>query len=476
MNAAVEFGDFQTPHALCRQVCHVLSQSGLSPASIVEPTCGKGSFLRTSTRVFPDCRSILGFEINPVYAEEVAAIDGISVRQADFFATDWPDVFGMLPEPVLVIGSPPWVTNSSIGSLNGSNLPVRSNLLNMPGMAAITGRSNFDISEWMMLHLLETLSGRHAVLAMLCKTTVARKVLKRAWTSGLPIGTASMRSIDALYHFGAAVPASLLVCEMGNGAPGRKCIMYPGIASDEPSATFVLMNGGLVSDVKNAETYAGLEGTSPLRWRSGVKHDCSQVMELRSCGGRFWDELGESVEIEDIFIYPMMKSSDLARSAWPPTRHMLVPQKFVGEDTSRIADEAPSTWQYLQAHGPYLDRRASRIYRNRPRLSIFGVGEYTFAPWKVAISGFYKRLEFSVIGSVENKPVVLDDTCYFLPLASRGDADTVASLLHSDLAQGFLRSRIFWDAKRPITAGLLCSLNLAAVADRLGVTLPSADR
>ena len=71
---------------------------------------------------------------------------------------------------------------------------------------------------------------------------------------------------------------------------------------------------------------------------------------------------------------------------------------------------------------------------------------------------------------------MLDDTCYFLPLASRGDADTVASLLHSDLAQGCLRSRIFWDAKRPITAGLLCSLNLAAVADRLGVTLPSADR
>ncbi len=472
MNARLEFGDFQTPDELCREVCGVVSRLGLSPASTVEPTCGKGSFLRASAQAFPYCRSIIGFEVNPVYANEAETIDGASVTHADFFATDWTEVFGKLPEPVLVVGNPPWVTNSAIGSLNGSNLPKKSNFLNMKGMDAITGKSNFDISEWMMFHLLETLSGRQSVMAMLCKTTVARKVLKRAWKSGLPIEKASMWSIDALNHFGAAVDACLLVCEMGKGAMGRECTVYPAFASDAPSATFALMNGDLVSDAKAAQAYESLGGTSPLKWRSGVKHDCSKVMELRSFGGRFQNGLGELVEIESTFVYPMLKSSDLGKPEKLPVRHMLVTQRHVGEDTAQIECDALATWRYLQAHSSYLDRRTSVIYRNRPRFSVFGVGPYTFAPWKVAISGFYKRLEFSIIGPVANKPVVLDDTCYFLPFISKADAELVASMLHSELAQGFLRSRVFWDSKRPITAGLLRSLDLAALAAQLGIALP----
>ena len=34
---------------------------------------------------------------------------------------------------------------------------------------------------------------------------------------------------------------------------------------------------------------------------------------------------------------------------------------------------------------------------------------YTFEPWRVAISGFYKKLNFRVVGSFEGKPIVLDD-------------------------------------------------------------------
>ena len=87
------------------------------------------------------------------------------------------------------------------------------------------------------------------------------------------------------------------------------------------------------------------------------------------------------------------------RKAVPaPNRWMLVTQTCVGEETSTIRERAPRTWAYLEAHGAALDRRGSSIYRGRPRFSIFGVGEYTFAPWKVAISGFYKRLAFKVVG------------------------------------------------------------------------------
>ena len=128
---------------------------------------------------------------------------------------------------------------------------------------------------------------------------------------------------------------------------------------------------------------------------------------------------------------------------------MLVTQRTVGEDTVAIADEAPLTWRYLESHANFLDARASSIYRNRPRFSVFGIGEYSFAPWKVAISGFYKSLEFRIVAPKEGRPVVLDDTCYFLSCGTEEEAEVLAALLNSEAARGFFRSFVFWDAKRP---------------------------
>ncbi|MGH7192509.1 MAG: hypothetical protein ACREJM_03125, partial [Candidatus Saccharimonadales bacterium] len=107
-------------------------------------------------------------------------------------------------------------------------------------------------------------------------------------------------------------------------------------------------------------------------------------------------------------------------------------------------------------------------YRVRPAFSVFGVGDYTFAPWKVAISGFYKKLAFTVLSTVEGKPIVLDDTSYFLPCDTEGQAQYLASLLNSNPAQSYFRAFVFWDNKRPITADLLGRLNLRAVARELG--------
>jgi hypothetical protein len=41
----VEYGDFQTPLSLARRICALLSQQGMKPKAIVEPTCGIGNFV-----------------------------------------------------------------------------------------------------------------------------------------------------------------------------------------------------------------------------------------------------------------------------------------------------------------------------------------------------------------------------------------------------------------------------------------------
>ena len=131
--------------------------------------------------------------------------------------------------------------------------------------------------------------------------------------------------------------------------------------------------------------------------------------------------------------------------------------------------QLPRTFHYLHSHRREFDARKSSIYRQRDRFAVFGIGPYTFAPWKVAICGLYKRLTFAVFGPVEGRPVVFDDTVYSLAFETeRASTSCVQRLLESDAAIRFFNARIFWDAKRPITADLLRQLDLAAVAREVG--------
>jgi hypothetical protein len=471
----IEFGDYQTPTELAEICCDALRRIGVEPCSILEPTCGLGNFLAAAVDRFPAAQKALGLEINTEYSEtarkrlEKHVFSGeLAVRNADFFSLDWNSVLAKLPDPILVIGNPPWVTNSALGQIGSDNLPVKTNFQNHSGLDAITGKSNFDISEWMLLRLFEWLSGRAAVIAMLCKTSVARKVLRHAWKSNMPIREAELFPINANQHFGAAVEACFMVAQFAPSSSNRDCVVYDSSWRKQCS-TFGFRDGDLVADVFAYESTNMLNGPTSYKWRSGIKHDCSKVMELQKTGQSYANALGQTTHLEDTYLYPMLKSSDLKGGILETSnKWMIVPQRTVGEDTSSIARTAPKTWDYLNGHRPLLDRRASVIYHRRPPFSVFGVGDYSFAPWKVAISGFYKRMRFTVVGSLEGKPMMLDDTAYFLPCSSQAEAVGICEMLASDLAQEFFDARVFWDAKRPITVSLLSQLSVERLASALG--------
>ena len=192
-------------------------------------------------------------------------------------------------------------------------------------------------------------------------------------------------------------------------------------------------------------------------------------MELTPFDGGYTNGMGENVQIEDYFVYPLLKSSDLGNGRLIPRRYVIVTQTTVGEDTSRIRIAAPLTWAYLEAHSGYLDFRKSSIYRKRPRFSIFGIGEYSFAPWKVAISGLYKGLRFEVVSPIEGKPTMVDDTCYFFPCATEDEARFWAGLLNEEDCIRFLHSLVFFDAKRPVNIDVLRRMDFAELARQHGV-------
>jgi hypothetical protein len=143
---------------------------------------------------------------------------------------------------------------------------------------------------------------------------------------------------------------------------------------------------------------------------------------------------------------------------------MVVPQRTLGTDTGALATTAPRLWRYLLAHADALDGRRSAIYRDRPRFSVFGVGPYSFAPYKVAVSGLHAEPRFRAVGPSGHRPVVFDDTCYFLPFTDPAECASVAAVLQSTPTRDLLAALTFAGSKRPITKGVLRRLDLAALA------------
>lgn len=478
----VEFGDFQTPPELATKVCERLAASGLVPASVFEPSVGIGNLLAAALSTFPSVMAAQAIEVNESYANQAAAraaaigsTASVSVYNRDFFDSDVASLASSLPEPVLVIGNPPWVTSSALSSLGSTNLPAKANFKGLSGIEAVTGKSNFDIAEWFLLRLVQCFGSRRATIALLCKTSVARSALNHIWTGATAHPAARMYRIDALASFGASVDACLLVLDFGVGLKSaERCEVYSDLSSDVPVSEFGRVANRLVADAPIFSTHAHLVTSDRGHWRSGLKHDCAAVMELTVTDRGLVNGDGEMALIEPDLVYPLFKATRIFHGDVATTdRRVIVTQSRVGAETSSISLSAPLTWSYLQANGSKLDARKSSIYRGKPRFAVFGVGPYTFAPWKVCISGLHKDLRFRVVGPVEGKPAIVDDTVYFLPASSEEGARALVYLLESRESSELLRSLIFWDAKRPITIDILSALDLDRLAEKLGVVRPS---
>lgn len=470
MNKQKEFGDFQTPNDLAAQVVVLVAELFGLPNLVVEPTVGLGAFLSASHGKWGSACSYEGYEINHDYVRSTSrrlSDLGIRLYQQDFFSADWPQILRKENLPrTLVLGNPPWVTNSEQGILGSNNLPRKANFQRLRGFDAKTGKSNFDIAEWMLIRLIEALPESGAI-AMLCKTMTARKVLRHFWKTEGGLESSKLFRIDAKANFDVAVDACLFFAT-GKRTEDRMATIYSKLNLASRVTEFGWVDGNLVSDVEAYMKFREMDGGSPYTWRSGIKHDASNVMEFSRCNGRFVNGLDETVELEEEFVYPLLKSSDLGNRRSTPRKVVLVTQRHTSDDTSSIRDVAPKTWGYLEDHSEKLDSRKSSIYQNRPRFSMFGIGEYSFASWKVAISGLYKSFTFIVVPPENGRPVMVDDTCYSIPCECEKEAQLLCDLLNSKPAQSFLWSLVFEDSKRPITVDVLRRLSLVNVARIVG--------
>jgi hypothetical protein len=476
-----EYGDFQTNSYLANKVALYLSSKNISPEIVIEPTCGKGNFIIAALQVFKNIKNVFGVEIYKPYVWETkfniidfflsnpdACKPEISIVHCNVFDFDFKEIAKKhSTKKVLVIGNPPWVTNSKLGSINSTNLPKKRNFKNHSGLDAMTGKGNFDIAEYITMIMIETFQNMQGNLLLLVKNSVIKNILFDQKKNRYKISTIEKHCIDSKKEFNVSVEAALFYCEL-NSHPAFVCTEF-----DFYNNKIHQLKCGWINDkfVSNMETYIHakeIDGICPFVWRQGLKHDCSTIMELDKVNRHYVNGLNEEVNLEDGLVYGILKSSDLKNTVIDHTRKFtIVTQKKVGQETKYIKTEYPATYQYLMQHQPYFDSRKSSIYNNKPLFSIFGIGDYSFMPFKVAISGLYKTFHFTLILPQDNKPVMLDDTCYFIGFDIIEFAVYSLVLLNSGTTAKFLQSVTFPDAKRTFTKDVLMRINLLELAKRM---------
>lgn len=476
ISLARDLGDFQTPPQLVAALLESLGPIGQKWRRVLEPTCGRGNFIAGLLMHAVPPREIVGIELQDTHVRSArrtlksSSATRVSIKKANIFDTDLcQDLRWSESGPLLVVGNLPWVTSSELGALRSDNLPPKSNLKGLRGIDAITGGSNFDIAEYIWIKLIRELAPEHPTIALLCKTSVARNVLQFACESGLPITGAWIRKIDTKNWFEVAADGCLFCVEIGSGGRCYEAAVYSELRASEPTSVIGVVGGRLVSDVTAYTRTAFADGVCPFTWRQGLKHDAASVMELTADpSGRFRNQLGKEVAVEPEYVYPLLKSSDLYHGPRAHARRaVIVPQRRLSDDTRQLVSLAPKLWGYLKAHAKIFKRRRSSVYRDRPPFALFGIGDYSFSPYKVAVSGLHKHPRFRAIGLVEGRPVMLDDTCYLLPCYSPQQAAVLTGLLNDPTCLELIHSMVFWDSKRPLTKKILQRIDLKALLDRV---------
>jgi len=144
--------------------------------------------------------------------------------------------------------------------------------------------------------------------------------------------------------------------------------------------------------------------------------------------------------IENDLIYLIVKPRHVKKWIIKGYYYIILPQKKHGENNeSELRVNYPKTYKYLYDFKEDLLNRASKWFKggDKPFYSFFGLGEYTFKPYKVVWSSIGYLHAFAVAGKIDdkligNKEIIPDNTIGYLSFDSDEVAHFVCAILNSN--------------------------------------------
>ncbi len=381
-----------------------------------------------------------------------------------------------------LVGNPPWLPWGRLSETVRERWRDRYvealDLLPHDGAAARLGHANDDVSvlyAWVCVHRYLRAGGRAAfVLKRSATKGPAGKLLRQLRVGDRPLALARVHAFEDLRPFGrdaradAAIysfvadadhqfPVPATVWRAGDAAPdfSTTAALRTSLAAEETGLVPVDPDEPASAWVREDAERAAL-GECAHDVRHGVKDDAAAVYGL---------DRDQLADVEPDLVYPYLKSRHVRRYGVDGHDLRLVPQRTAGEDNeARLREQFPGTYAYLRAHRERLAARSSSWLDDGPFYAVFGLGDYTWADYKVVWCRLGFRPEFAVVSTVADpdlgeKPVVPGDHYMFVATDDEREAHLLCALLNSAPYRRSLRA-LADGGKASLTKAVVSELRL----------------
>jgi SAM-dependent methyltransferase len=473
-------GQFYTRTWLVEEIHKLVTPYLPVPAdriSYLDPSCGTGAFLAPLWQ--KGYEKVYGFELDPLVAltaqfsylsqrvaqktnsSPIFQLDAFSLASAErqLFMAETLITFeeaGKSAESILsvdcLIGNPPWVTWADLSKPYREFLKplwFENGLVQKKGYRLLLGNSRADIAHLFTFHCMETFLKDNGIIAFLLPLSAIKGSEASSHfrsfrlASGKEIEVLEIHDLSAIRPFDDAVGDTCILIARKCGitkypipyvewrqSPGgieklRRCAFIP-----TPAGPFLLLH-----NEKSEHVIPKMLGASDYQARQGIN----------TCGANaiFFFEPENIPNIEEAYLYPLLRYNDVQRWHAVPTLRVLFPYDRENPKTpialSEIRRDSPKSYRYFTKHRTTLKNRTSAVIQNNIKNNLyhtlFGVGSYTFARWKVVWQSFgAKKMSAAVVSKEKCKPIIPNQALHcYIATDERDEAYFLAGVLNSFL-------------------------------------------
>lgn len=142
--------------------------------------------------------------------------------------------------------------------------------------------------------------------------------------------------------------------------------------------------------------------------------------------------------VEKDLVFPLLRGADVSRWSAKPSLSIIVThekgQRLKAIPEARMQRDYPKAFSYLQRFEKMLRQRAAfkRYFKaDAPFYSIFNIGDYSFALWKVVWREQASGLTAAVVSAQNRRPIIPDHKLMMVGVDSEAEAHFLCATLNS---------------------------------------------